>query len=138
LRSPRYSRPKTRRDWKSILRIAIIPALALTCVIGLFVAEHHFQRDKRTTWTTVPAMIEATRIQPIPGRPFEYGSKQLYEVDVLVTYPLNGTPQHLWLPLSQPPQRRAAAQTQQAILEGAPCFLRWDPAHPDDKIAELR
>jgi hypothetical protein len=85
---PRYAR---RRSVKSIIRIAIIPAIALFCIIGLFYAEHTFKQRQRTTWTTVDATAEDTRVRPIARFALEYGSKDLYEIDVLVTYSANET-----------------------------------------------
>jgi hypothetical protein len=132
---PRYSRP--RRTPASYIRLGLIPTLALACIVALFFAEHRFRRDQQH-WPSTTATIEQTRVQPIPGRPFEYGSHQLYEVDVLLTYNVANQPHHDWLPLSQPPQNLSAAQAQRTALPGKPCNLRWDPAHPDNVLAELR
>ena len=135
--SKRFIRRSKPRSWQSILRIAIIPLLALVCVFGLFFAEHNFQREKQTRWVTVIVTIEATHMQPIAQHALEYGGGKLYEVDVLVTTQPNATPQHQWLPVSQSPLRLPEAQAQLSALKGARCFVRWDPAHPEEKIVEL-
>src|SRR5436309_2825270 len=97
----RYARP---RSVKSIIRIAIIPALALLCIIGLFYAEHTFKHRQRTTWTTVDATAEDTRVRPMARFALEYGSKDLYEIDVLVAYTSNGTSHQDWVPFSEKPR----------------------------------
>ena len=133
----RYSRPRTAREYLILARTLAVPLAALACIAALLLANHRFQRDKQH-WPSATAVIESVRIQPIAGRPFEYGSTQLYELDVLVINPLTSPPQHGWLPLSQAPRPLTEVRAQAATLKGQRCTLRQDSAHPDETIAELR
>jgi hypothetical protein len=130
---PRYAK---RRTLKSIIRIWIIPVLALACIGGFFYEEHSFKRQHQT-WTTVAAVAEDTRLHPIARYALEYGSKDLYTVDVLATYSFNDVPQKDWIPLSESPKTLDEAKSQAASLKGKQCLVRWDPSAPDQKIAEL-
>ena len=125
-----------RRSLKSIIRIWIIPVLALACIGGFFYEEHSFKRQQQT-WTTVAAFAEDTRLHPIARYALEYGSKDLYEIDVLAIYSFNGMAQKDWIPLSQPPKSLNEAKSQAASLKGKQCLVRWDPSAPEQKVAEL-
>jgi len=131
---PRYTR---RRSLKSIIRIAVIPTIALLCIIGLFYAEHTFKK-RQQTWTTVEATAEDTRVRPMARFALEYGSKDLYEIDVLATYTSNGTSHQDWVPFSEKPKPLNEAKPEAAALKGKPLLLRWDPAVPDQKLADPR
>jgi hypothetical protein len=133
---PRYS--KRSRNWKSIVRGGIIPVLAIACVAALLYQELAFRHRQKTTWTTVTATIEQTRIHPIARYALEYGSKDLYEVDVLTSYSVNGVQRDDWVPLSEAPQSLAKVQSATQHLKGRQCLVRWDPSSPDQKIADLR
>lgn len=133
---PRYSKP--RRDWKFFLRLLIIPILALAGIITFLYQEHTFHHQQQNTWTTVPATIEDTRLHPIARFSFQYGSKDLYEIDVLATYTLNGAPRKDWVTLTEAPKPSDKATAEAAALKGKTCVLRWAPSAPDQKIAELR
>jgi len=132
---PRYSK---RRDWKFFLRLLIIPILAIAGVATFLYQEHTFHHQQQTTWTTVPATIEDTRLHPVARFAFEIGSKDLYALDVLAAYALNGAPQKEWVTLTLPAKPKSWATAEAATLKGKPCLLRWDPSAPDQKIAELR
>ena len=132
---PRYAR---RRSVKSIIRIAVIPTIAIFCIIDLFYAEHTFKQRQRTTWTTVDATADDTRVRPMARFALEYGSKDLYEIDVLVTYTSTGTSHKDWVPFSEKPRPLSEAKPEAAALKGKPLLLRWDPASPDQKLAEPR
>ena len=134
---PRYSRPRTRRDWKFFLRVLIIPILAIAGVATFLYQEHAFRHQQQTTWTTIPATIEDARLHPVARFAFEIGSKDLYSIDVLATYTVNGVPQKEWVTLTLPAQPKSEAATGAATLKGKPCLLRWDPSASDQKIAEL-
>ena len=132
----RYS--KRRRGWKSIVRIAVIPVVALACVIALLYEELAFRHRQKTTWTNVIATIEQSRLHPIARYALEYGNKNnLYEIDVLAEYSTNGVEHHDWAPLSESPKPLAEAQSSLLPLKGKRCIIRWDPASPDQKFAEL-
>jgi hypothetical protein len=131
---PRYS--KRRRGWKSLLRIGIIPALALACILGLLYAELAFRHRQKTTWSAITATVQETRLRPVAKYALEYGSKDLYEVDVLVSYSSNGAPLKNWVPLSEAPKPLANAQATQRDLNGKTCLVRWDSASPDDRTAD--
>jgi len=122
----------------SIVRIAIIPLLALTCIGGLLYEELVFKHRQKTTWISVPATIEQTRLHPIARYALEYGSKDLYEIDVLASYSANGASHEDWIPLSTPPKSLAAAQSTLSTLKGKQCMIRWDPAAPDQKTADIQ
>ena len=120
----------------SIIRIWIIPVLALACICGILYEEHSFKRQQKI-WTTVAAVAEDTRLHPISRYALEYGSKDLYEVDVLATYSFNGAPQKDWIPLSEPAKSLDEAKSQAASLKGKQCLVRWDPSAPEQKVVEL-
>jgi hypothetical protein len=122
----------------SYVRIWTPPLIALFCVLFFLYEEHAFNRHKQTSWTTAPAVVEDTRLRPIARFALQYGSKPLYETDVLATYTVNGTPHKDWLPLSESPKPGKDAQAEATALKGKQCFVRWDPATPDQKIVELR
>jgi hypothetical protein len=132
---PRYS--KRRRGWLSIVRIAIVPILALACIGGLLYQELAFKHRQKTTWISVTGTIQQARLHPIARYALEYGSKDLYEIDVLATYSANGAPHEDWVPYSTPPKSLAAAQSAVSLLKGKQCLVRWDPASPDQKIADI-
>jgi hypothetical protein len=131
----RYS--KRRRSWKSLARIALVPLLALACISGLLYEDHSFKHRQKTTWTSVPATIDQTRLHPIARYALQYGSKDLYDVDVLASYSANGVQHEDWVPLDESPKSLAAAQAMAPLLKGKQCLVRWDPASPDQKIADL-
>jgi hypothetical protein len=133
---PTYS--KRRSSSKSILRIVAVAALAIACVVGLMYEELAFKHRQRTTWTTVTATVEQSRLRPIAGYALEYGSKKLYEVDVFASYSMNNVQHKEWVPLSQAPLSLAEAQSMSPRLKGRSCFVRWDPSSPDQRIADLR
>jgi len=132
---PRYSKP--RRDWKFFLRLLIIPILAIAGIITFLYQEHAFRHQQQTTWTTVPATIEDTRLRPVARFAFEIGSQDLYALDVLAAYTLNGASQKEWVALTLPAEPKSQATTDAAMLKGHTCLLRWDPSTPNQKIAEL-
>ncbi len=84
------------------------------------------------------ATVEDTRLHPIARFAFEYGSKDLYEVDVKASYSLNGVPQKEWLALSDAPKPRSEAKLESVRLKGSRCVVRWSLSNPDQKIAELQ
>ncbi|SEG05017.1 hypothetical protein SAMN05421819_1815 [Bryocella elongata] len=132
---PRYSRP---RSWKSHVRIWTPPVLALLC-IGFFVyQEHAYKHRQLTSWTTTNATADDVRLQPVSRFALEYGSKPLYETYVLASYTVNGAPHKDWLPLSESPKADKAAHAEADAIKGKQCFVRWDPATPDQKIVELQ
>jgi hypothetical protein len=114
----------------------LIPVLAFVCVLGFLYEEHAFKHQQKSTWTAISATIEQTRYHPIARYSLEYGSKDLYEVDVLTTYNVKDVQQRNWVPLSTTPMSLAQAQST-SNLKGTQCLVRWDQAHPDQKIAEL-
>lgn len=132
---PRYRRP---RSWKSRVRIWTPPVIAALCVIFFLYEEHAFNHHKQTSWTTSTAIAQDTRLRPLARFALQYGSKPLYEIDVLASYAVEGTPHQDWLPLSQSPQPDQEAHTEAAALKGRSCVVRWDPQTPDRKIVELR
>jgi hypothetical protein len=131
-------RYRRRRGWKSHVRIWTVPLIAMLCVAGFLYSEDDFQRRKQATWITSTAIAEDTRLRPIARFSLEYGSKPLYEVDVLASYTEQGQPHQDWLPLSESPQNEIQARAQANALKRRQCFVRWDPANPTQKLVELK
>jgi hypothetical protein len=131
----RYS--KRRRSWKSLLRIAVVPVVALACIGGLLCEELAFRHRQKTSWASEAATVKQTRLHPIARYALEYGGKDLYEIDILAKYAANGVQHEDWVPLSEPPKALAEAQAAALRLTGRECLVRWDSAAPDQKIAEL-
>ncbi len=127
-----------RRTVASWLRIGIVPILALACIAGLVYENHAFEREQKTTWTSVPATVIGSRLRPIARFSLQYGSKPLYELDVLASYTADGVPRQDWLPTSEPPQTESEARSEAATLAGKRWSVRWNPGAADHKIATIQ
>lgn len=128
---------RKRRDWRSRVRIWTVPVVAFLCLLWFGTQELKFRHRQQTAWVSAPATIEDTRLRPLAKFGFEYGGKDLYEVDVLATYSVAGQVHHDWVPLTTAPAPSAAAQKAASELKGKRCSVRWDPAVPDQRLADL-
>jgi hypothetical protein len=133
---PRYAKP--RRSRLFYVRLWIVPALAVIGIAAFFYAEFAFRHQVQTNWIQTTATIEDTRTRPLARYALEYGSKGLYEVDVLATYAADGRLQKDWIPIAEAAKSLPEAKSQAATMKGKLCTVRWDPAAPDQKFAELR
>ena len=61
----------------------------------------------------------------------------LYEVRVLVSYPVNGVVREQWTTISQLRKLLADAQLQAHLLEKKQCIVRWPPNDPNRVVAEI-
>lgn len=131
---PRYSKPyRTRAFW---IRVSIVPALAVVAIAVFFYEELLFRHEQQTTWKSSPTIAEDTRIRPMARFALEYGSKGLYEVDVLAAYSIDGVAHQDWAPVSGAPMPQAQAQAEATRMKGKPCTLRWNPSAPDQRTVD--
>jgi hypothetical protein len=130
-------RPKTRADRMQLFAILAYVAFAISFVAGLVYMKHRAQQSREETWVTAIATIEDTRTQLAGVYNSIYGGGSSYEVDVLAKFPADGASHEEWIPLSQAPKGLDSARYQAWVLKGKQCFVRWNPSHPKQIVAEI-
>jgi hypothetical protein len=133
----RAIRPRTRRDWKTMLGIVGFIALVGLVVIALFLFHRKEQEQIAQTWQSATATIEDVRPVITSRTDSELGGAMLYQLEVLVRYPANDTQQRRWIRIGQRPISLSDAQLKVFRWKGQQCIVRWPASQPDHVIAEV-
>jgi Protein of unknown function (DUF3592) len=130
-------RPKTRADRMQLLAILAYVVFAIAFVASLVYLKHRAQQSREETWVTAAATIEDTRTQLAGVYNSIYGGGLSYEVDVLAKFSVDGASREEWITLSQAPKGLDSARYQAQVLKGKQCYVRWNPSHPKQTVAEI-
>ena len=133
----RAIRPVKRSDWQSLAKLGVGIFLIGACVAGLFYNKHRQQATREQEWISATAIIKDARTHLAVQSNSQGGGAMLYEVQILVSYPVNGVVREQWTTISQLPKLLADAQLQAHLLHNKTCFVRWPPNDPNRIVAEI-
>ncbi len=133
----RYLRPKSQEDWRQFRNLCAWVLFAIAVAPGLLYHQYSLHRMLREDWTSAAATIKDTRTERLQIANWDYGGAVLYEVEMLAKYSVNGAEHEKWIALSEYPHSQSDAQLKAYLLKGKQCFVRWNPAHPDQIVADI-
>lgn len=125
--------PNKRNDWRKLTILASFLLITLLAVVVILIHKHSFQEYIEQTWASSIGTVEDARITPMTNS----GRVMTYQVEVLMTYPINGVSQQRWVHIEQQPKSHIEAELQIFRWRGNKCVVRWNPSHPEQVIAEL-
>jgi hypothetical protein len=67
----------------------------------------------------------------------QYGGAMLYQVQVLASFPVNGSIEERWITVDQVPKSLDAIHFQEYRWKGGKYFVRWKPSDPDRIVIEI-
>jgi hypothetical protein len=130
-------RPRNRPARWQLLVICGCVLLVIGVPASLLYYQHRTQQYREQNWDSAVATIEDVRMKLVGEGGSGLGGGTLYSVEVLARFAVDGTPQERWIRIEQGPESSAFAQLQARLWKGEKCFVRWNPANPDQIVAEM-
>jgi hypothetical protein len=133
----RAIRPSTRKDWQSLAKLGAVVLFIGVCVAALLYNKHREEVQREQEWISATATIKEARTHLAIQSNSQGGGAMLYEVQILVSYPMNGVVREQWTTISQLPKLLADAQLQAHLLAEKQCIVRWPTNNPSQIVAEI-
>jgi hypothetical protein len=130
-------RPRSRAARRQFPTIGGLLALGVAVAACFAYLRYRTQQYREENWYSAIATVKDVRTKLVSETGSQYGGAMLYQVQVLASFPVNGSIEERWITVDQVPKSLDAIHFQEYRWKGGKYFVRWKPSDPDRIVIEI-